>query len=336
MIQNLKFPAALALTFSLGAHLAGFGMTAGQERTQIQGGAPQTVAMLGNSLANMVETVTEPVENVQPLTPETPVSDTPLRHAPQQPALAPPKQAETPEVPELRRARPDELSALPVSTSETPLTALPVTPMEPEMASATTPAALSAVEPPQAAPTKPVEPVSVTPDTVMARDPVEVQTPDPNTLRPKTRPAPQKVEPKRSKPQATQPKKKTTRTAQIKSAQASRKGQADGSNDAKAAQSSKSSGKAQAAGNAAASNYPGKIMRKIQRTRKERAGARGTATVAFRITASGGVSSLRIQKSSGSAKVDQIALRHIQRAAPFPPPPNGARTTFNLKIVSKG
>lgn len=338
MIQNLKFPAAVALTFSLGAHLAGFGITAGQERTQIQGGAPQTVAMLGNSLANMVESVTEPVESVEPLTPETPVSDTPLRHAPQQPALTLPKQAETPAVPELRRARPDELAALPVSTSQTPLTTLPVTPMDPEMASATTPAALSAVEPSQAAPAKPVEPVTVTvtPDTVTARDPVEVQTPDLNTPRPKTRPDPQKVEPKRSKPQTTQPKKKTTRTAKVESAQAARKGQADGSKDAKATQSSKSSGKAQAAGNAAASNYPGKIMRKIQRTRKESAGARGTATVAFRITASGGVSSLRIQKSSGSAKVDQIALRHIQRAAPFPPPPNGARTTFNLKIVSKG
>lgn len=308
MTPNLKYAAGLALTASIGAHLAGFGMTAGPEPTRIQGGAPQTVAMLGNSLANMVESVTQPVETPDPLTPKTPV-------APDQVANAP--------VPELPPARPDDIAALPVGTAQAPITALPVAQASPEAVPPTRLAALTAVEPTPAKPVETAEPVKVTPETITSSEPVEQRPPRKTTTRP-------------DHPKKAKPRKEPTRTAKAPSAPAARKGQADGRADAKASQSAKTSGKSKAAGNATVSNYPGKVMRKIQRTRQERAGARGTATVAFRITASGGVTSLRIQKSSGSARIDQIALRHIQRAAPFPPPPSGARTSFNLEIVSKG
>lgn len=82
----------------------------------------------------------------------------------------------------------------------------------------------------------------------------------------------------------------------------------------------------------AAANYGNEVMRRIQRTRQERAPARGVAVVAFRIAASGQLAAVSIAQSSGNAELDAIALNHIRRAAPFPPPPQGARTSFSVQI----
>lgn len=91
-------------------------------------------------------------------------------------------------------------------------------------------------------------------------------------------------------------------------------------------------GRSQEAGNAAASNYPGLVMRKISGVPRPRVGARGTAVVAFTIAPGGGLSAVSVARSSGSARLDRAALAVIRRAAPFPAPPSGARRSFSIRI----
>jgi len=68
---------------------------------------------------------------------------------------------------------------------------------------------------------------------------------------------------------------------------------------------------------------------------RPRVGVRGQSVVAFRIAAGGGLASVSIAIRSGSAKLDAAAMRAIQRAAPFPVPPEGARRDFTIRIVGR-
>ena len=90
-----------------------------------------------------------------------------------------------------------------------------------------------------------------------------------------------------------------------------------------------------ASGNAAASNYPGLIMRKLSRARRPNVNARGAAVVSFSIAANGGLASVSLSGSSGSSALDRAAVRVVRNAAPFPPPPNGARRRFSIQIQGR-
>ena len=103
------------------------------------------------------------------------------------------------------------------------------------------------------------------------------------------------------------------------------------SRQASGGQAQRQAGQAQVQGNAAVSNYPGQVMRKIQRA-KRRAAVKGVAVVRFSIGENGALTSLSIARSSGSAKLDAVALAQLRRAAPFPPPPAGARRSFTVRI----
>jgi protein TonB len=85
-------------------------------------------------------------------------------------------------------------------------------------------------------------------------------------------------------------------------------------------------------GNAAASNYPGLVMRHVSRARRPDVSARGAARVTFSIAGSGALAGARLARSSGSAALDRAALTVIRRAAPFPAPPAGAARTFTVEI----
>jgi protein TonB len=63
---------------------------------------------------------------------------------------------------------------------------------------------------------------------------------------------------------------------------------------------------------------------------KPRAGQKGSATVVFSIGASGSVGSVRIARSSGNSRIDQLALSTVRRAS-FPAPPSGG-TSFSIRI----
>lgn len=200
-----------------------------------------------------------------------------------------------------------------VESRSNPVVPLIETPPAPEPEPAKPPQTLAALAP-------------VPPEvTVTARTPVRVQKATPDTVRPAARPA---------KP--AEPRSSPAPASRKGGEQPAKKGHATGSAAGQAAErSAEDIANYIAAGNAAVANYPGIVMRQIYRARKERAGARGEATVGFKIAASGAVATAHILQSSGSAKIDGIALRHIRRASPFPPPPKGARRNFSVVFVSK-
>ncbi len=81
-------------------------------------------------------------------------------------------------------------------------------------------------------------------------------------------------------------------------------------------------------GNAAVSNYPGKVAAKLRRALKYPksavASSRGETQVAFTVLADGSATGVRIVSSSGSPVLDQAAIEAVRRAAPFPPIPTEA------------
>ncbi len=90
-----------------------------------------------------------------------------------------------------------------------------------------------------------------------------------------------------------------------------------------------------AQGNAAAANYAGQVMQRISRVPRPQTSARGVAVVRFSIAANGGLSSVGIAGSSGSAALDQAALAVVRKAQPFPAPPSGAGRSFSIRIKGR-
>ena len=76
--------------------------------------------------------------------------------------------------------------------------------------------------------------------------------------------------------------------------------------------------------------YSSKVWSALAR-HKPRAGQNGSATVVFSIGMGGGLNSLSIGKSSGNARIDQLALATVRGAAPFAPPPSGP-ASFSIRI----
>jgi protein TonB len=81
-------------------------------------------------------------------------------------------------------------------------------------------------------------------------------------------------------------------------------------------------------GNAAVSNYPGKVAAKLRRALKYPksavSGSGGEAQVAFTVLSDGSATGIRVVSSSGSPVLDQAAVDAVRRAAPFPPIPDEA------------
>ncbi|SFJ69606.1 energy transducer TonB family protein [Celeribacter neptunius] len=151
-------------------------------------------------------------------------------------------------------------------------------------------------------------------------------------ITPVTRPAPPEspakpAEKNRPKPKAAPPPAGNAETT-------ARAGQVTGHAAAKAS-STGSGGAKKTTGNAAVSNYPGQVMRRLSRVSRPRVSARGAALVSFRLASSGALAGLSIARSSGSAELDRAALDVVQRAAPFPPPPAGARRAFSVEIKGR-
>lgn len=140
---------------------------------------------------------------------------------------------------------------------------------------------------------------------------------------------------KKPAPKKPAPKAEPTSRPRGNDDQNQRAGATSGRNQATAATPGAARAGAAAPGNAAASNYPGLVMQKISRTPRPRAGSRGTAVVAFSVAAGGGLAAVSIARSSGSAELDSAAVRMIQSAAPFPPPPPGAQRNFTLNIKGR-
>ncbi|MDD9741619.1 TonB family protein [Marinovum sp. SP66] len=192
---------------------------------------------------------------------------------------------------------------------------------------------LKAAPAPGLAPTRPREVVSgETPDTAtLARSPRPAQRSAAFEQRHRTaRPEPTS----QARKSQAQPAPRQAKSAPAGARQETRAGTNAGTATARA-RSSGSGGAAQSAGTAAASTYPGLVMRRIARAGRPEGRARGAAVVAFSISPGGALSAISIARSSGTAAFDRAALAVVRNAAPFPRPPAGARRSFSIRIQGR-
>ncbi|MEM9576927.1 MAG: TonB family protein [Pseudomonadota bacterium] len=316
---------------SVGLHGFAALMLWGAPDIRIEGGAEGAVqAQLGNSFADMVAGTLDPenpdtLEAVEPddpvelIAPETPIEQTDAQdvtevtkpeavHAQEIDAEAPTEALVAPDLPTEATPPATALALAPPVTnpSRADLAApLPVTPLEP-----TPQPTITAEAPP--------------PETLEALPEDGVQVSRRPTLRPK------RIE------QEAEQQQPTRRVQQGNAQENAVAGSETGSNQAAASPQSTKTGQAAAAGNAAASNYPGRVMRCISRVGRPRVSTRGKALVAFSVAANGRVDDVRLARSSGDARLDRAALQIISRAGPCPAPPKGARRSYQISIKGRG
>ncbi|WP_417838283.1 TonB family protein [Tritonibacter scottomollicae] len=304
MIPRSPLIAGLSVCVALAAHVV-FLVDMGAASVEIEGGGSVAPAALGSSFADLAQGRASPVE--AETLPDTQQVTEPVQptQTTSQPTVAPTSPAQD-------------------VTAVTPV---------PEAVAAVEQPTLSAPASTSVSPTNAVSVVASVPVTKVAAVPQSDLAPD-SGPRPPERPTRPPVE------AAKQPEKPAVKPATTaprgNSATNARAGTESGAEDQPAARASSArAGKSTDAGNAAASNYPGQVMRKISRQRKPRTSARGVAHIAFAIGAGGQLTTVRVAKSSGSAELDQLAVQQIRRAGPFPPPPAGARTRFTIAIKGR-
>jgi len=322
MIRSSGIAKAAALTLAILAHGALAVGLATSDHTEMDGGGTTADVRLGSAFkdlaAGSLPAQAPQAQNAPRATPD--------KTAPQR---AKPAKAETAEP----TAKSQPLQASPPATPDGTLSAAPT---KAEPAEAAKPAEHAS---------KP-EPDQATADTATARiEGTKPETPAvTRSLRPKPRSAAFEAAHKKRPAPKRQPKpqtqKKTSKpkadpAKQGNAARNARAGEATGKTKATAPRQSGSGGRQNATGNAAASNYPGAVMRKLSRAGKPRVNARGAAVVAFSIGGNGRLASVSLARSSGSSSLDRAALRLVQRAGPFPKPPRGAQRRFSIQIKGR-
>lgn len=320
----------LALTASLGVHFAAaMVMTPAEQNIQIEGGVTTEIAAIGASFEDLLEGTFSP----QPAaaTPSAPVKPAVVEAAAVHPVPDAPAEA----VPAASRASSGEPVFPPVSP-ENALAPLSIQPVAATSASMP----LRSSEAPLVLPTRranaapPVQvPMQISAESAetVSASPVDDEIPVP-VARPPRRDEERRLTEaaQKTKPVA---KKQVSQSLRGNASRNSRAGQAAGREQSKTKRGGTSTdGQARKAGNAQASNYPGKVYSRIRRTRQGQAGGRGVARVRFSIAGNGALASIQLAASSGSASVDRIAIDHIRRSAPFPPPPPGAQRNYVIPV----
>ncbi|CAN0584849.1 unnamed protein product, partial [Ectocarpus sp. 12 AP-2014] len=220
------------------------------------------------------------------------------------------------------------LAVLPL---QTPAPRTPaVTPQKPAPQQTAQPVTPTAPSAPQPEATEPVTTAALAP----LPDPVAPDAePDSTAPRVSRKPPNRPDSIKPPEPKQVDPKPKVAAAPQGNNAtENTRKGSATGSSQGAAARQATTSSKSSEAGNAAMSNYQGKVFRKIARAKRGKLNVRGSATVILTIAPSGQLTGLSLARSSGSGKLDDFALLQIRRAAPFPPSPNGKSVSYTVKV----
>ena len=320
-----------ALTFALAAHAGGIREAFGEDVMQMEGGQIAPPPSLGIAFADMVagtnvpeptEDITEPAEPVEDVTdpeePETTVEETTPEEVEEHPTKVQEQPAEVEEVAEdipVEDLIEMEIEPLPVET------VVPILPMKPTEVQPT--------EVAQPAPAETLEAVEENTSAVASSLRPKPRTPE---FEKKHEPPPPEP-PKQVTQPRQQPRQQTTQSSQ--GAQQNSTAGVDTGVAQQRSNASQGTGNSTQQGNAAVSNYPGKVMRRLSRGSRPRGGFKGTARGAFRVSGSGGLAGVSLASSSGNAKLDQAALSMVRRAAPFPPPPPGAQTSFNINIQGR-
>lgn len=94
-------------------------------------------------------------------------------------------------------------------------------------------------------------------------------------------------------------------------------------------------GRTDRAGNAAVSNFKGRIYQHLLRHRRTNTIGSGEVIVAFTIEADGTARAISVARGSGSSRFDREALALVRRASPFPRPPDGAAHSFTFAITGQ-
>ncbi len=322
-----------AFVLSLAAHAgaAALLMQGDGDEVRIAGGEQFEIALLGNAFEDASSAGTE--------------------NGAMEPAIRPSPAAAEP-------LQPVEQPVAPVPTAVTALPAQPdvTQPVLPDEVAATPPETLKTTEATESATIDPRSADEVEVEQTIAalvNVPVPTARPfeTPQVIQPAER-RPADVQPARGEEAARAtvetPRAEGKRRQQPKALQAAgnggnsradaRRGQADGADRGRQAATG-SAGPGREAGNAAVSNYPGKIVSKLRRSlryppaaRRDR--LRGEVHVAFTVTGGGGVAGARVVRSSGYPMLDEAALETVRRAAPFPPIPDGrADWSFTVPLA---
>lgn len=310
--SKLRLAAVVALLASSLLHLAATAISPEfVPDVQIEGSDSELTAALGSNFADLVKAG----DRLDPVETEHSAIATPTPQTqPIQPVIAPlvAQSPETPTSPSTASPPAYKIEPARIESLIAPSAAENLAPVEPTLA---------AIQP-RTEPREQLEPKPSEAKTEPVK-PAETVTPVPKP-KPAAKPDQKKAPPR---------KKSSAGSESSKSQISNKAGAQDGKVTARAASSGKNkSTKSTESGNAAASNYPGKVYAKIARTRQRNSGGSGVAHVGFSVSASGQAVGISVSRSSGNARVDSAALAHVKRAAPFPKPPSGAQTRFVIPI----
>lgn len=355
-MKTRPFRWIVALSVSVVFHAAAAALLLpDMDEPKIEGGAPTEIALAGNAFIEEIaagqadEAVrpvadaaekTEPVrssgaatrpveaEEAQETTPHSTVLAEAAEHA-ETPVAQPDRTQSTPEVEPVEPT--DSASAAVSDVEETQRAEIAVALQAKPSGKATVTA--PAVEPARA---ESAEATDTSPAKAARQDDVLTPASPENSVQaladvPTPTPRPDYTPPKRSRKHSTQQREARPPTRKAsgsggRNRSDRRRGVEDGRANGKSAQDGQRTARTSAAGNAAVSNYPGKIVGKLRRALRYPAGTdqRGEAQVRFTVSRSGSVNGIRIVRSSGSPVLDEAAVATVRRAAPFPEIPAAA------------
>lgn len=361
MIRRSLLIAAMALLLSLGLHLTGLGFVVRVERTGPAPDPRSDIAALGNSFEDIADQLDEPdapaplpepeqpetVEPVQPPT-ETDVPDTEVLVASENPqdTYAPDTGTAQIVAPVPLAGTQGDFTPEPDTTEPTsaPDDVSPVTPQDTLPASRGTETELEETETPEPEPSPETEIESpVAPEQ-------EVIASLPESLTPIVPVTPL------SEPEITaEPEDNTTESAPQPLFPGLRNGFDNLRNPSQTVESpletfrrdgaqafvggfgiqSGSAANSRGPGNSDTTNYAGRVLVHLNRTRPVHVKAVGFARVYFEINPDGSLNWVEIIDSSGNSDINRAARAQIQSAVPFPIPPNGASRALSFMYSSR-
>lgn len=317
--------AAIAVSAVCHAALLVFFLNFAQDAARIAGGEQAGVLMLGNADQDQLRSGDASEPNVThvsliPVSKARPVMTAAVASTRAVEALAPTDAAKAVQpddaiVPSDEASAEPETAAAPEAVAASPRSAVTEEAKPAEPAEADPLKSVAAVQPVEET-VKPSETPSLPQRVAERPSPAKLEKPVEERHRETSSKAAKHLDQKRSTP---------ARGSHGKDNADQRKGRAEGAENGRRAMAS-SGAAASSEGNAAVSNYPGKIVRKLRRALRYPRGAgsrrlHGVAEVRFVVSAGGGVGGIHLVASSGSPVLDKAALEAVRRAAPFPPIP---------------
>jgi len=350
MIRHSRLVLAFCAVTAVGLHGIGLWVSDPRSEVEIEAGAGAPEAVLGSSFADMVAGAAQPVSDAA-VTPDRPSEeaaetpepveawrpDTPARAASAETerADAPDAMAETADtVIPVQRERSEAKSAVPPRVAADPVKPVPPAPAEVPLAETGQGRRVS--ESAATVPERPVEATEAAPKETVKAEPETEEEGVQVSRRPQARPREleQAAARQSQEPEPREPRSRDN-SATTAPRNATRGGAAGAESASATRQGRDTARRSDEQGNAAASNYPGRVMRHLARVRLPRATNRGAALVQFSIADGGRLASVGLARASGSARLDRAAVTVVQNAAPFPAPPAGAQRSFSVKIEGR-